>query len=228
MDDPGEHYGNRNEQITKGQKQYDSTYMRHIEKSNPETEQKGDFVLEGERDEEVLLSGCRVCFARWKEFWTWMVVMVTLQCVYIKCHWPVHSKVVNMVNFMWCALIDNNNLKKKNNLKGKHLLIGLTHDVGGHWKWPPAASFTKFTTVLTKRVRNLSSSTVAVQKPQAEALASPREVLQTTTGLAPTAFAPLQCMWPSRELKTWQPEADSPLSPNDSKGQTRIEFLLEA
>ena len=27
--------------------------------------------------------------------------------------------------------IDNNNLKKKI-LEGKHLLIGLTHDVGGH------------------------------------------------------------------------------------------------
>lgn len=64
MDDPGEHYANRNEQITKGQKQCDSTYMRHIEKSNPETEQKGDFVLEGERDEEVLLSECRLCLAR--------------------------------------------------------------------------------------------------------------------------------------------------------------------
>ena len=64
MDDPGGHYANRNERITKGQKQYDSIYMRHIEKSNPETEQKGDFVPGRERDEGVLLSGCRVWFAR--------------------------------------------------------------------------------------------------------------------------------------------------------------------
>lgn len=52
----------------------------------------------------------------------------------------------------------------------------------------------KFTTVFTKRVRSLGSRIVVVQKPQAEVPASPREVLQTATGLAPTAFAPLQWM----------------------------------
>ena len=65
MDDPGGHYANRNERITKGQKEYDSTYMRHTEKSNPETESRRVISCwGGERDEEVLLSGCRVWFAR--------------------------------------------------------------------------------------------------------------------------------------------------------------------
>lgn len=55
--------------------------------------------------------------------------------------------------------------------------------------------------------------------------ASPREVLQTTVGLPPTAPPLLQWIWPSRELKTQLLEADSPPSPSDSKGQTRMSFL---
>ena len=49
MDDPGGHYANRNERITKGQKQYDSTYMSHIEKSNPETESRRVILCWGEK-----------------------------------------------------------------------------------------------------------------------------------------------------------------------------------
>ena len=34
MDDPGGHYAKRKKPITKGQILHDSTYMRHLEKSN--------------------------------------------------------------------------------------------------------------------------------------------------------------------------------------------------
>lgn len=38
-----------------------------------------------------------------KEFWRWMVVIVTQQCECIECQWTVHLKVVKMVSFMLCT-----------------------------------------------------------------------------------------------------------------------------
>ena len=47
------------------------------------------------------LKGTEFQFGKRKEFWWWMVAMVS-QYEGIKCHWVVHLKMVKMVNVMIC------------------------------------------------------------------------------------------------------------------------------
>lgn len=76
MDGPGKHSAERNKPDMKRQRLYDSTYMRHPEWSNSQTESRM-LAARGCRKQSYCLMGIEIPIQILKKFWKWMVVMVS-------------------------------------------------------------------------------------------------------------------------------------------------------